>query len=438
MTVLPRLSSIPHRVVGLLLMIALTAATPFASATLVHGTDTLKGSAFDTWQEPSDTAWRFACQTPCAIPLPTLQAAANGFLAAKQQLLGFSGIDTVVELQPVDIFFESNSICPPYPGIAGYTSTYFPYAGNIRRAYSCLFLWDYQQSGQIQYFTPASAGLASSQTLIVHEYAHSIFFNRHVRSYEDFVRYWSYRIGGTVPLPQGMCSENLVTYSAPLVYQLCQQFGADDSDVRASLILLDWLYRAGAPYNKPSTSISQLRERFDARLGVSTGLAWLQLGYAPQEVGAEIIPIRWEPNFHVYDFAMPDGSFKVTGISSQSIPMKLEQPSCLPTHAFINFRLAFDFVALAHQEGDGIAPPQFPDGPLQVTYSYAHAEPLDGLNPANYRLYRATGSCGQVGIYWQEIPAILNTQLKTVRADLARGGTYALMQPDELFSDGFE
>ncbi|MEO8802421.1 MAG: hypothetical protein ABI304_04050 [Rudaea sp.] len=109
MAVLPHLICTTHRIASVLLMIALTMTTSFASATVVHGSDTLLGNTYDTWQEPSDTTWRFACQTPCAIPLPTLQAAAAGFQAAKQQLLNLSDIDTVPELQPVDIFFELDS-----------------------------------------------------------------------------------------------------------------------------------------------------------------------------------------------------------------------------------------------------------------------------------------------------------------------------------------
>ncbi len=80
MAVLPHLICTTHRIASVLLMIALTMTTSFASATVVHGSDTLLGNTYDTWQEPSDTTWRFACQTP-----------------------------TVPELRPVDIFFELDS-----------------------------------------------------------------------------------------------------------------------------------------------------------------------------------------------------------------------------------------------------------------------------------------------------------------------------------------
>ncbi len=440
MSILSRLIYTLTRIAGLVVISALVFASPFAAATLVHGTDTLIGQAFDTWQEPSDATWRFACQSPCPIPLPTLQAAANGFLAAKSQLLSLSGIDTLPALRPVDIFFESNSICPLSSSFAGYSSTYFPHGDNVQRAYACLFLWNYQQAGQIDYFTAASAGLASSQTLIVHEYAHSIFYGRHVYSYEDFVRYWSYRISGTVPLPQGLCSQNLVTYSAPLIYQLCQQYAADDSDLRAALATMDQLYQQGLGYNAPRTSVSQLRQGFDDRLGVNTASMWLGLGYAPQEVGGTITPTH-TGQFHYYDFELPDGSFKLHGVSTVSQTLKLEQPGCLPSHPFLDFRLAFDVVAATHHEEDGMPPPELPfsfGNATTITYSYAHEPAPVGINPENYRLYRATASCGQAGLGWQEITSTIDTVNKVVVANVARGGTYALLQPEPIFSNGFD
>lgn len=440
MTHLSQLIFTLNRIARIVVIAALASASPFAAATLVHGTDTLRGQAYDTWQEPSDTTWRFACQSPCPIPLSTLQAAANGFLAAKPQLLNLSGIDTVPEIRPVDIFFESNSICPLSSSFAGYSSIYFPHGDNVARAFSCLFLWNYQQSGQINYFTAASAGLASSQTLIVHEYAHSIFYRRHVYSYEDFVRYWSYRISGGVALPQGMCSQNLVTYNAPLIYQLCQQYAADDSDLKAALATMDQLYQQGLGYNAPRTSVSQLRKAFDDRLGVNTASMWLGLGYAPQEVGGTIEQTH-TGGFYNFDFELPNGSFKLHGSTIFIQTLKLEQPSCLPSHPFLDFALAFDVVSASHVEGDGIPSPElsyFLGSPAVMTYSYAHEPAPAGVNQANYRLYRATASCSVPGLSWEEVTSTNDTVNKVVTANVTRGGTYALLQPERIFSNGFD
>src|SRR5690606_3250495 len=129
-----------------LIGLATLAPAPSALAALVVGSDTLQGTAYTTYQEPGDATYRIICQSPCPIPLATLQAASDGFRAAKVQLLALSGLDTLAMLQPVDMAFEANSVCPMLPGASGYSSTYFPYgtgAGQPRRAKSCLFLWNY-------------------------------------------------------------------------------------------------------------------------------------------------------------------------------------------------------------------------------------------------------------------------------------------------------
>ena len=86
-------------------------------------------------------------------------------------------------------------------------------------------------------------------------------------------------------------------------------------------------------------------------------------------------------------------------------------------------------------------PPELPfsfGNATTITYSYAHEPAPVGINPENYRLYRATASCGQAGLGWQEITSTIDTVNKVVVANVARGGTYALLQPDPIFSNGFD
>jgi len=431
--------SLPGRIA--LLLALLFAAGP-ATATLLAGSDTLLGHAYTIYVEPAHPGWRFACQTPCPIPLATLQAAANGFVAAKAQLRDLAGIDTLQDLRPVDIFFESNAVCPVQPGAAGYASTYRPYGdavGQPTRAYACLFLWDKQQAGEIDYFTPEAAGLPSSQTLIVHEYAHSLFFLRHRYSYEDFVRYWSYVISGEVPLPQGACSESLVTYMAPMIPALCRQFGAGDADFRFAMERIDTLYQQGLGYHGRATSVAQLREAFDTRFGADTRSVFMDLGYRPQAVGGSHTPLSTgtTPPMYLYDMRLPDDAFFLIGTGYVYAPLKLEQPTCLPSAPFIEFRLAFDLVQPAHREDARLPAPVF-GGALTLYYSFAGHLPPHGVNPANYRFYRATAGCGQAGIGWQEHPATINLANQSVTATLIQGGTYALMQPDRILRSGFE
>lgn len=433
------------RCLGLLLtaLLMLPLIADRAEAALIVGTDTLNGTAYTTYREPGQNGWRFSCQTPCPIPLATLQAAANGFIAAKAQLIGLAGIDTLPSLAPVDIFFEGNSICPMYPGVSGYASTYRPYgsgSGQPVRAYACLFLWDRQQSGEIGYFTPESAGLASSQTLIVHEYAHSLFFLRHRYSYEDFVRYWSYVISGTVPLPQGACSESLITYMAPMIPALCRQFGAGDADFRYVMQRLDSLYAAGQGYHNPATSVAQLREAFDQRLGGDTRAVFLDLGYRAQTVGTTYTPLRagTNPPLYVYDMRMPNDTFALFGSGVISATVQLAQPGCVPSAPFIDFSLIFDLVQPGHRDYAPLPAPAFGGG-LTLIYKFGDRVPNPGINPANYRFYRATAQCGSSsGIGWQEYPAAINHDTGYLTATIAQGGTYALMQPDVIKRSGFE
>jgi hypothetical protein len=413
-----------------------------AGATLVVGSDTLRGTAYTTYREPGQDGWRFSCQTPCPIPLATLQSAANGFIAAKAQLFDLAGIDPVPSLAPVDIFFESNSICPLYPGVSGYASTYQPYGSGSSlplRAYACLFLWNRQQAGDIDYFTPEQAGLISSQTLIVHEYAHSLFFLRHRYSYEDFVRYWSYAISGAVPLPEGACSESLVTYMAPMIPALCRQYGAGAADFRYAMERLDDLYQSNLGYHGRATSVAQLRESFDLRFGADTRALFIGLGYRPQEVGTTYAPMPTgtTPPLYAYNLTMPDDTFSLFGFGSLPTPVKLEQPSCLPAAPFVDFSLAFDLVQPAHRENAPLADPVFA-GALTMTYAIGDRTPPAGVRPERYRFYRATARCGQAGIGWQEHPAVIDLEAGYVIATIVQGGTYALMQPDVIARRGFD
>jgi len=422
-----------------------------AHAALVTGNDTLQGAPYTTYQEPGEATYRIVCQTPCPIPLATLQAASDGFRAARTQLLALSGLDTLAALQPVDMAFEGNSLCPYVPGVSGYSSTYFPYGtapGQPRRAKSCLFLWNYQQAGQIDYFTPAQAGLMSSQTLAIHEYAHSIFFDRHRQSYEDFVRYWSYAITGNVPLPDGMCSENLVTYMAPMMYEVCQRFGATDADLRFALARLDDLYTQGLGYHGPTTSVAQLRAAFDERFGTYTGGMFFDLGYAPQRIGGTFQGDEISPGSGLYDFdiGLPGGEFHLEGISLFDGAVKLEQPTCLASgQPFLDFNLAFDLVKPDHRENTHILfDPLFGSAQgMRVTYSYAHWTPPAGVNPQNLRVFGMLGHCGQSGppTQWYALPDVNVTfdhANRTVSFITGQGGTYALIQPDAMLTNGFE
>lgn len=427
-----------------LTVVLMTTLSAQAWATLVVGNDTLQGTAYTTYTEPGDGTYRIICQTPCPIPLATLQAASDGFRAAKTQLLALSGLDTLASLQPVDMAYEENSLCPRLGAAAGYSEQYQPYGtgtGDPWRAKSCLFLWNAQQAGDIDWFTPSQAQLLSSQTLAIHEYAHSIFYRRHRYSYEDFVRYWSYAISGTVPLPDGLCSQNLVTYSAAMIYELCQRYGADDSDIRYAMHRLRDLYQYDQGYHGGTSSVAQLRDAFDYRLNADTSQMFLDLGYRPQQVGRTFNG-EWQLDRFWYDDGLPDDSFHIVGHALQQGRLKLEQPSCLRNAPFLDFNLAFQLVPWGHREYNDILPNASLAQGLEVTYSYAHWTPQPGVNPLNLRLYFSPWHCGQPNpSEWTLMPdnwAQIDHVNKTVTFWPPTTGTFALIQPEAVFAGGFE
>lgn len=440
-----------HMHMGSLTSIAFTAMILLMSprallAALVVGNDTLEGSAYTTYQEVGENSFRFVCQSPCPIPLATLQAASDGFRAVKPELLAFTGIDTLPALGPVDIAFESNSICPGIGNAAGYASTYWPYgtgAGQPRRAKVCLFLWERQQNGQIDYFTPAGAGLRSSQTLIVHEYAHTIFFDRYFYSSEDFVRYWSYAISGTVPLPQGMCSENLVTYSAALIYELCQRHGADNADLRHAVLGLEQIRHSGLGYYHGQASAAQLRQILDDRLGVSTAQMFLDLGYPPQQIGGTFDSVEEAPGWYYFDGGLPGGEFTMNGHSIFDRTVKLEQTYCAASLPSLDYNLVFQVVKPEHREFQNVRPDPDFGALINFSYSYAHWTPPPTINPRNLHLYRMTGNCGQANppMQWEPVPwqwVQFDHDNQRVNFQMWAGGTYAVVQREAIFANGFQ
>ena len=427
-----------------LLLLVLLVVAP-ARASLVIGSDTLDGQAYTTYTEAGETAFRIVCQTPCPIPLATLQAASDGFRLARAQVLGLSGLAPVAELQPVDIAYEANGICPLLPWAVGYSGTYFPYGignGLPRHAKMCLFLWNYQQDGSVDYFTPALAGLASSKMLAVHEYGHTLFFDRHQYSYEDFAFYWSFVVSGTYPLPQGMCSEAVNLHGAPLVHGLCQRYGADDSDVRDALEQIDQLDQAGLGYHGERTSVAQFRAALDARLGVDTSDLFLDRYFAPQEVGLDI-PGQRSAGWTWFEAGLPGNVFHLSGRSEQAdVNLKLEQPTCLQPLPFLDFSLAFQIVRAEHREYTHPLPVVSMDD-FEVTYSWAHWQPQPGVDPRNFRVYQLDWSCGETSpaTEWYALPAAqvqFDYAQQRVTFHPASTGTFILAQPDVIFAAGFE
>jgi hypothetical protein len=429
--------------------LALLLSMTCADAALVQGSTTLLDTPFTTYQEPGQSAYRIICQTPCPIPVATLQAASDGFSAARLQLIALAGIDTLESLRPVDVSYETNAVCTSPGAASGYSSLYLPgdpAPPNQPRVRLCLFLWDKQQSGYIDYFNADEAHLPSSQLLAMHEYAHSVFFNRNQASLEDFAYYWSFVVSGLFDLPDGMCSAVLESYGvAPLLVRMCRDYGLTDADVRAALQSMAAVHQSGLGYHATRTSIAQMREAFDTRLGLDTSPAFLSVGFSPQQVGRRLagtLTGLGQGTVYRFNTGFPDREFWIEGLALYDLAhIKLEYPTCLANAPFLDWQLAFDVVADAHREYDNILPdPTFSDT-TKITYSFAHWTPPAGVVAQNLRVYRLNNHCGAGAPSWSEIPASqvnFDHNAKRVTFTTNRGGTFALMQADEIFANGFQ
>lgn len=452
-----------HRLAWRIGALALLMFLPMAQANLVVGTDTIEGATYATYQEPGQTSFRIVCQSPCPIPLATLQAASNGFIAARQDLLALSGVDVVPELRPVDIAYEANSICTGYyPDITGYSTYYMPYGANgsstVFHGKACLFLWNKQQDGRIDYFTPLKAQLRTSQILTIHEYAHNLLFFRHRYSYEALPQYWTYRVRDDIAPLTGLCDPRLDWAGTQLLYNLCRDTGASEADLTWVMQRLDWLYQNDQGFLPPygahaMTSVRQFREAFDGRLGVDTSASFLSTGmFAPQEVGRTFNGQRLTDVVYQFNDGFADGSFWLTAVSTNDSTgqLLLEQPSCLESgQPFLDFTTTFMLVHPAMHAGN----PQptivsFAQGST-VTYSYAHqrnpvytpAGPVD-VNPLNFKVYYLSSWCnnGPPG-QWQQLPdneVTFDHVVKKVTFRVHQTGVYGIYQADRIFRDTFE
>ena len=76
----------------------------------------IEGVPYTAYQIPGDS-FRFVCQEPCPLDPQYIFAEYAGFRIAHTELIKLTGVDTLTELQPVDmhLVFE-DSICREFPG----------------------------------------------------------------------------------------------------------------------------------------------------------------------------------------------------------------------------------------------------------------------------------------------------------------------------------
>jgi hypothetical protein len=256
----------------------------------------IEGVPYSAYQIPGDP-FRFVCQEPCPHDPQYIYAEYAGFRLAHAMLIQLTGVDTLVELQPVDMHlgFE-DGICQLHPG--GHASTY----PHTRQAYTCT-------DGPGLYPTIEEtirmAARPDAQYFPLHEYMHTIFFgrisgrageyaNHKARSFHDFVNpIPSYAIG--ILDPAGFCSYHdplaWGDFNGRLISELCRLNSFTLPDLALSLIQLDTVYLSGAGqdnqdgYEHPVPTVAQYRDILNGLLGGDTTPAFAAACWPPELFG---------------------------------------------------------------------------------------------------------------------------------------------------------
>jgi hypothetical protein len=256
----------------------------------------IEGVPYMAYQIPGDP-FRIVCQEPCSLDLKYIYAEYAGFRLARVMLIQLTGIDTLAELQPVDMHLViDDSICKELLG--GHAYIY----AHKHQAYTCT-------EGPGYYPTLAekiqNAVLADAQYFPLHEYMHTIFFGRisgTAGNFEDskaafmhdfVVPIPSYAIG--ILDPAGFCTyRNPLApgdYGGWLISELCQQDGFQLKDLALSLIELDKLYQSGGGqvnepgYAHPVPTVAQYHDILNGLLGTDTTNAFAAACWPPQLFG---------------------------------------------------------------------------------------------------------------------------------------------------------
>ena len=256
----------------------------------------IEGVPSKAYQIPGDP-FRFVCQEPCPLDQRYIFAEYAGFRLAHPKLIQLTGVDTLTELQPVDMHLVvDDSVCRELLG--GHAGMY----ASTRKAYTCSDGPGYYPTLEEKIHKAAQP---ENQYFPLHEYMHTIFFGRISGKAGDFQDYYaeffhdfvvplpSYAIG--IMEPAGFCSYRNEAPSAGdyplwLISELCQQNGFQLKHVALSLIELDKLYQSdrgqvelGFTHRVPT--VAQYRDILNRLLGNDTTPAFADACWAPELFG---------------------------------------------------------------------------------------------------------------------------------------------------------
>jgi hypothetical protein len=271
-------------------------STPIAIVPIPVSSIQIEGVPYKAYQIPGDP-YRFVCQEPCSLDPKYIFAEYAGFRLAQSKLIHLTGIDTLTELQPVDMHLViDDSICRELPG--GHAYMY----SSTHKAYTC--------SEGPGYYTTIEEKIqkavqSEEQYFPLHEYMHTIFFGRisgkagsfqdsYAEFFHDFVvPIPSYAIGTMDPA--GFCSyrnqnPSRGDYPQWLISELCKQNGFQLKDVALSLTELDKLYQSGggqieSGFAHRVPTVAQYRDILNRLLGNDTTQAFADACWPPELFG---------------------------------------------------------------------------------------------------------------------------------------------------------
>lgn len=276
-------------------------STPEPIPPIAVSSDEIEGVPYRVYQIPGDP-FRFVCQEPCTLDERYILAEYAGFRAAHASLIALTGIDTLPELQPVDMHLDLNdSICGDAPWGHAYV---YP---TKHRAYTCTEGpgWYPDLEEKIQ-----KAALIDQQYFPLHEYMHTLFFGRFTGDLGDVHEYTAYFMHDfVVPIPSyaigglnraEFCSNRDPNppgdYGGWLISELCQRNDFQLEDLTLSLIELDNLVQSGEGqvsqegYMHPVPSVAQYRDILTNLLGSDTTSAFAAACWPPALFGNSFSP----------------------------------------------------------------------------------------------------------------------------------------------------
>jgi hypothetical protein len=271
---------------------AVSTDTPAAVVPIPATSIQIDGVPYSAYQMPGDP-FRFVCQEPCPLDPQYIYAEYAGFRLGHARLIALTGIDTLAELQPVDMHLVlDDSICKELP--AGHAYVY----AHKHQAYTCSDGPGYYPTVQEKIEVAARV---DGQYFPLHEYMHTLFFGRlsgkagNVDEYKaaffhDYVvPVPSYAIG--ILDPAGFCSNRDPNapgdYGGWLISELCNRNGFQLADLSTSLVQLDALYQSGGGqvaqpgYAHPAPSVAQYRDILNKVLGGDTTQAFAAACWPP-------------------------------------------------------------------------------------------------------------------------------------------------------------